>query len=243
MGAPASDRVHVRNTESRDFAQIGELCHRVYPNEQPWTPEQLASHRRVFPDGQLVAIDRETDRVVGMSASLIVRWECYDDFDTWEDFTANGMFTNHDPVRGRTMYGAEVIVDPTLQGHGIGGKLYATRRELIGRLGLPRIRGGARLRSYHSYARQMSAADYVVKVVHGQLDDQTLSFQLHEGFHVLAVVPHYLGEDPETLGYAALVEWLNPKLLEPHHVADRPIRFLHRDVAAQQLQVRAGSRK
>jgi GNAT superfamily N-acetyltransferase len=236
MGAPATDRVHVRNTEPRDFAQIGELCRRVYPNEKPWMPEQLASHRRMFPAAQFVALDREADRVVGMSASLIVRWECYDDFDNWEDFTADGMFTNHDPVHGRTMYGAEVLVDPTLQGHGIGGKLYAARRVLIERLGLPRIRGGARLRSYHRYAHGMSAAEYVVKVVHGEIDDQTLSFQLHEGFHVLAVVPHYLGEDPETLGYAALVEWLNPTVVEPHHVADRPTRFLHRDVAAQQLR-------
>jgi GNAT superfamily N-acetyltransferase len=239
MDEPAADRVHVRNTEARDFAQIGDLCRRVYPNELPWTPEQLASHLRLFPEGQLVVLDRERDRVVGMSASLIVRWECYDEFDSWEDFTADGMFTNHDPLHGRTMYGAEVIVDPTLQGHGIGGKLYAARRELIERLGLPRIRGGARLRSYHSYARRMSAADYVVKVVHREIDDQTLSFQLHEGFHVLAVVPHYLGEDPETLGYAALVEWLNPKLLEPHHVPDRPTRFLHRDVAAQQMRGRS----
>jgi ribosomal protein S18 acetylase RimI-like enzyme len=241
MDEPGADRIHVRNTEPRDFAQIGDLCRRVYPNELPWMPEQLASHLRVFPEAQFVAVDRERDRVVGMSASLIVRWERYDDFDSWEDFTANGMFTNHDPTHGRTVYGAEAIVDPTLQGHGIGGKLYATRRALIERLGLPRIRGGARLRSYHSYARQMSAADYVVKVVHGEIKDQTLGFQLHEGFHVLAVVPHYLGEDPETLGYAALIEWLNPKLLQPHHVAKRPTRFLHRDVAAQQL--RAGPRR
>ncbi len=234
MPEAPSDRVHVRNTEPRDFAQITALCRRVYPNEAPWTAEQLGSHRRVFPEGQLVAIDREADRVVGMSASLIVRWDHYDMLDTWGDFTADGMFTNHDPAHGHTLYGAEVIVDPTLQGHGIGGKLYTARRELIERLALLRIRGGARLRSYHRYAGRMSAADYVVKVVHGEIDDQTLSFQLHEGFHVLAVIPHYLSEDPETLGYAALIEWLNPRLLAPHHVADRPTQFLHRDVAAQQ---------
>src|SRR5262249_52909235 len=210
MGAPATDRVSVRNTEPRDFGQIGELCRCVYPNEKPWTAEQLASHLRVFPEGQFVALDRDLDRVVGMSANLIVRWECYDDFDSWEDFTADGMFTNHDPVHGRTMYGAEAIVDPTLQGHGIGGKLYATRRELIERLALPRIRGGARLRSYHSYARGMSAADYVVKVVHGEIDDQTLSFQLHEGFHVLAVGPPYPTDDPHRLGSAAPAEWRRP---------------------------------
>src|SRR5262249_2020960 len=213
----------------------------VYPNEKPWMPEQLASPQRMFPGGQFVALDRETHRVVGMSASLIVRWECYDDFDNWEDFTADGMFTNHDSVHGRTVYGAEVIVDPTLQGHGIGGKLYAARRELIERLGLPRIRGGARLRSYHSYARRMSAAHYVVTAVHGESDDQPPSSTPPGGFHVRAVAPPSRGEDPETLGSAPLVEWLTPKLVEPHHVADRPIHFLHKDVAAQQL--RTGSRR
>ncbi len=236
MREPRSDRVYVRNTEPRDFLQIAELCRRVYPNEKPWAAEQLGSHLRVFPEGQFVVIDREADRVVGMCASLIVRWDRYDMLDSWEDFTADGRFTNHDPEHGRTLYGAEAIVDPMLQGHGIGGKLYAARRELIERLGLLRIRGGARLRSYHRYARRMCAADYVVKVVHGEIDDQTLSFQLHEGFHVLAVIPHYLSEDPETLGYAALIEWLNPRLLEPHHVADRPTQFLHEDVVAQQLR-------
>ena len=233
---PATDRVYVRNTEPRDFDSIADLCRRVYPADKPWTPEQLGSHLRVFPEGQFVAIDREADGVVGMCAGLIVRWDRYDAFDSWEDFTAGGMFTNHDPEHGRTLYGAEVIVDPTLQGHGIGGKLYAARRELIERRDLLRIRGGARLRSYHRYASRMSAADYVVKVVHGLIDDQTLSFQLHEGFHVLAVVPHYLRQDPEPLGYAALIEWLNPRLIEPHHVADRPTQFLHKDVAAQQMR-------
>jgi ribosomal protein S18 acetylase RimI-like enzyme len=236
MHASSSDRVYVRNTQPRDFPQIAELCCGVYPNEQPWAPEQLASHLRLFPQGQFVAVDRETDRAVGMSASLIVRWDRYDMLDSWEDFTSNGMFTNHDPEHGHTLYGAEVIVDPALQGHGIGAKLYRARRELTEALALLRIRGGARLRSYHRYAGRMSAADYVVKVVHGEIDDQTLGFQLHEGFHVLAVVPHYLRLDPETLGYAALIEWLNPRLLQPHHVTDRPTRFLHEKVAAQQLE-------
>ena len=233
---PAADRIYARQTEPRDFAAIAELCARVYPEDKPWTAAQLASHHALFPEGQFVAVDREQDRVVGMCASLIVLWDHYDMFDGWEDFTADGMFTNHEPTRGRTLYAAEALVDPTLQGHGIGGVLYAARREMVERLGLLRIRGGARLRSYHRYAQKMSAADYVVEVVHGRIDDQTLSFQLHEGFHVLAVVPHYLGEDPETLGYAALIEWLNPRLAAPHHSAARPARFLHSDVAARQAR-------
>jgi hypothetical protein len=58
--------------------------------------------------------------------------------------------------------------------------------------------------------------------------DPTLSFQLKEGFHVLAVVPHYLTDDPESMGYAAVIEWLNPELIRPEHIAGRPTRFLRK---------------
>jgi GNAT superfamily N-acetyltransferase len=232
MAADAPE-LKLRNTESRDFDGIGDLCRRVYPETSPWSPEQLTSHLRLFPAGQFVAVHGDAERVVGMTSSLIVDWDHYDMFDTWDDFTAKGMLTNHDAVNGRTLYGVEAIVDPALQGHGLGHKIVVEQKELTRRLGLLRMRGGARLRDYHHPAREMTAADYVVAVVHGKVIDHTLTFHLHEGFHVLAVVPHYLSEDSETLGYAALVEWLNPDTLQPHHYANRPTRFLHRDVVRQ----------
>lgn len=225
--------LRIRNTEPRDFAGIGALCRRVYPETAPWTPEQLASHLRVFAAGQFVAVYGEDEHVVGMSASLIVRWDHYDMFDSWEAFTANGMLTNHDAAQGHTLYGVEAIVDPTLQGHGMGHQLLMAQKGLAARLGLWRMRAGARLRDYHQHARRMSAPDYVIAVVHGQLVDHTLTFHLHEGFHVLAVVPHYLSEDSETLGYAALIEWLNAETVQPHHYAARPTQYLHRDVVSQ----------
>ncbi len=112
--------VVVRNTTPRDFDGISDLCLRTYPDTPPWTVEQLSSHLRVFPEGQFVAVYGPEQKVVGMCASLIVDWEDYAILDNWEQFTADGMFTNHDARRGRTLYGAEVIVDSTLQHHGIG---------------------------------------------------------------------------------------------------------------------------
>jgi ribosomal protein S18 acetylase RimI-like enzyme len=231
----AEPEVRVRNTEPRDFAGIGDLCRRVYPEDSPWTPEQLASHLKVFAPGQYVATFGPDEKIVGMSSSLIVRWDHYDMFDTWDAFTAYGMLTNHDP-NGHTLYGVEAIVDPELQGHGIGHKLTAIQKDTTHKLGLWRMRGGGRLRDYHLYASRLTAAEYVVAVVHGQILDHTLTFQLHEGFHVLAVIPHYLSSDSETLGWAALIEWLNPDTVQPHHFAARPTRFLHRDVVRRDHQ-------
>ena len=229
---PGEPELRVRNTQPCDFDGIGDLCRCVYPETSPWSREQLASDVSVFPDGQFVAVIGDDERVVGMSSSLIVCWEHYDMFDNWEEFTANGMLTNNDPVNGRTLYGVEAIVDPTMQGHGIGHKLLQAQKSLVEAKGLERMRGGARLRDYHRYAGQMTPADYVIAVVHGQILDHTLTFHLHEGYHVLAVIPHYLSDDSETLGWAALVEWLNPATTKPHHYEKRPTRFLHRDVRA-----------
>lgn len=205
--------IHVRNTRESNFDGVIALTERVYPSAVPWSTQQLASHLAVFPDGQFVALEGEL--VVGMAASLIVLWDDYQFDANWRDFTAAGTFTNHDPVRGRTLYGAEVMVDPARQGVGIGGKLYEARRELVIRLGLRRIRAGARLRGYHKVADSMSAAEYADRVSRGELHDPTLSFQLHQGFRLIAVVSGYLARDPESLGYAALIEWLNPHANPP----------------------------
>lgn len=229
----SAGEVLVRNTEPRDFEGIAELCRVTYPETPPWTAEQLGSHLRLFPEGQFVALLGADERVVGMCASLVVTWESYAMLADWETFTAGGLFTNHDP-RGRTLYGAEVMVDPSVQHHGVGDRLYEARRELTERLRLLRIRAGARLRGYHAYAATRGPAEYVLDVVHGELHDPTLSFQLREGFHVIALVPHYLSDDPESQGYAVVIEWLNPRLVHADHVAGRPTEYLHRQVTEEQ---------
>lgn len=218
-------KIIVRNTAPRDFPEIVELTRVIYPGSSPWAEKQLASHLKVFPEGQFVAVEEETGEVVGMAASLVILWDDYEIRANWREFTDEGMFTNHDP-NGRTLYGADVMVAPDRQGRGIGKLLYAARRELVERLGLLRIRAGARLRNYHLYAQWMSAEEYVRKIVKGDIGDPTLSFQLHWGFHVLAVVPNYLNYDPESLGYAAVIEWINEKAARPEDYAGRNTSFM-----------------
>ncbi len=215
----------VRNTKPEDFAGIIDMTKEVYAESIPWNATQLASHLNVFPEGQFVAVEVENQRVVGMAASLIVLWNDYDMNASWRDFTDHGMFTNHDPAQGRTLYGAEVMVHPSMQGQGVGKKLYEARQQLVERLGLLRIRAGARLRGYHRFADQMSAEEYAIKVIKGELGDPTLSFQLKRGFHVIAVVSNYLRHDPESLGHAAVIEWINDAMATPEDYAGWDPKF------------------
>ena len=225
MSQARSDSIVVETTRPEHFTAIRELSALVYPDEPPWTEAYLSKHHESFPQGQWVALDRSAnDEVVGMAASLIVAWDDYDRMDRYVDMTAHGTFDNQDP-EGRTLYGAEVMSHPERRRMGIGGKLYAARRELCRRMGLLRIRAGARIPSYRQHADRMTAVEYVQAVIQGELRDPTLSFQLNQGFDVIAVVPGYMRLDVESQGYGVLIEWMNSDIATPEDTSRRDPRF------------------
>lgn len=222
----AKPSVHVRQTRLEDFPSIQALSEVVYPHDvYPWDERYLASHLRVFPRGQLVAVSEADDRrVLGMAASLIVDWDDYTFDTTWMALTEGGYFTNHDP-EGRTLYGAEVMVHPESQGMGVGKAIYGARRALCRDLALRRIRAGARLRGYAEHADRLSPEQYVEHVVEGRIGDPTLSFQLKQGFRVVAVVRDYLAYDPASHGHAAVIEWVNHQVVSRGELRHRDPRY------------------
>ena len=203
--------ITIRQTQKNDIPRIIELSREIYHEKSAWTEKELHSHLEVFPEGQFVAVESKSEKLVGMAASLIILWDDYEIRENWEDFTGKGLFTNHDAENGRTLYGAEVMVSSVKRRLGIGKKLYAARRELVEKMNLLRIRAGARLRNYHRYADQMLAEEYVAKILKGEIKDPTLSFQIRQGFRIIAVVDDYLDHDRESLGKAAIIEWINSK--------------------------------
>lgn len=209
-----SDRFEVINPKPEHFIAIQELCKRVYPFTKPWSLGQLEAHNAYFPDGQLVVIDKQENKVVGLAFSLIISWDDYSPQDNWQDFTSSGFFHNHNPKKGKTLYGAEVMVDPEYRGQGLGRMLYDARREIAQKYHLTRIRAGARLRGYSKYKDKYSPEEYVKRVYEKEIFDPTLSFQLSKGFVPLDVARNYLFNDPESLGFAAVIEWLNPAMAQ-----------------------------
>ncbi|MEO9250787.1 MAG: hypothetical protein ABI322_07185 [Gemmatimonadaceae bacterium] len=65
----------------------------------------------------------------------------------------------------------------------------------------------------------MTAESYAAAVVRGEMIDRTLTFQLRRGFTVLGEAPNYPRYDPESLGYAAVIEWKNQDAIDAvsHH--------------------------
>lgn len=196
-----------RSATVADVPAVIALQKRVYPAITPWSEARLLEQLRVFPQGQVVA---EADGgLVGYAGSLIVRWDDWAESHTWHEITGAGTFEHHEP-EGRTLYGAEVFVDPQMQGSGLGHMLYEARRTLCRAMNLKRIIACGRLPGYHLHAQNLSAEAYAQRVVWGDLRDPVLSFQIREGFSYCGVIDGYIPEDDESLGHASIIVWLNP---------------------------------
>ncbi len=203
-----SPGITVRQMTAEDASAVISLQKRVFPDMLSWSQDELARHLVVFPEGQLVAVD-ETGRILGSSSSLIIDWDDYAESAKWSVITGRGTFSTHNPL-GKTLYGADMCVDPQARRHGIGSLFYDARKKLIRDRGLKRLLTGGRIPGYAQVAQSMTPQEYVTEVVRGRLKDPTLSFQLGNGLIVLDVVPQYL-DDVESRCYATLLEWLNPE--------------------------------
>ena len=204
---PGTGALEVRAARLEDYAVIRALQRQAHPAVPAWTLKQLESQRHAFPEGQMVA---ECDgEVVGAAASLVVRWDDYALEHTWKSVTGDGFFTTHDTA-GRTLYGAEVVVNLARRGYGIGRSLVRAQKRLCRKLNLRRIISAARLPGYHEMRSEMSPELYAKRVIWGDIADPILRFQMSQGFQFCGIIKDYLPEDVESCGNAALIVWLNP---------------------------------
>lgn len=198
--------LRVRPLTPEDYDALVQLQAVGFPGMPPWTREQFEAHLARFPEGQIgVEVD---GRLVGSSSSLIVDVDEYGEAHTYADVAGRGFIDNHDP-EGDTLYGIEVVVDPEYRGMRIGRRIYEERKELCRWLNLRRIVIGGRLPHYHTVAEEMSAQEYVERVLARELVEPVLTFQLANGFAVKRVVDGYLPGDAESRGYGVVMEWVN----------------------------------
>lgn len=200
--------ITLRQMALEDFPAVIALQERTFPNMPTWKIEELANHLMVFPEGQLVITDT-SNRIVGSASSLIIDWDDYSESAQWSTITGHGTFSTHNPL-GKTLYGADLGIDPEMRRQGLGSLFYHARKKMVKERGLKRILTGGRIPGYAAVSDLMSPKQYVSEVIRGKRKDSTLSFQLKNGFVVLDIVPEYL-HDKESRGFATLLEWLNPE--------------------------------
>src|SRR5262249_29554069 len=62
---------------------------------------------------------------------------------------------------------------------------------------------------YGPHAKDMTARDYIEKVISKTIHDPVLTAQLSNGFVLKRLIPGYLATDADSMGFAAFLEWVN----------------------------------
>lgn len=196
----------VRPLRIEDWEALVVIQNKCFPGLECWTREQIESQLKLFPEGQIVV---ESDgKVVASSNSLLLNYDDDMEWHNWKKISDSGRITNHVPD-GDTMYGIEIMVDPEFRGMRLSRRMYDARKELCRQRNVARIVIGGRLPGYHQYADEMTAREYIERVVEKAIFDPVLTAQISNGFSVQGLIENYLPADKESCGYATFLEWKN----------------------------------
>jgi predicted amidohydrolase/GNAT superfamily N-acetyltransferase len=199
-------RLVLRPLTIADFDAVVSLQLVCFPNIDPWTRAEYVSQISTFPRGQIgIELNGE---LVASSSSLILDDDDYEDWHDWRTLTDDGRITNHDPD-GDTLYGIEMQVHPKTRGQRLSRRLYEARKDLVRRLNLRRMAIGGRIPGYGEHKEYMTADEYVDNVVNQALKDPVLTSQIANGFVLDALIPDYLPDDEDSVGYATSLIWPN----------------------------------
>lgn len=207
---PAVSRVEIVNLDSSMADELEKIELACFPMANPedlLSADDIRAYAEVFPEGYFVAM--VGDRAVGMGAGIYLDFDFVHFQHTLAEITGEHQCGNHDP-EGNWYYGTDITVLQEFRGRGIGRMLYDRRKALVIADGKSGIIAGASLPGYFDRKHEMSAHEYVSRVVDGELTDPTLSFQLSNGFEVRGLLENYI-EDEMDDGWAALIVWESPR--------------------------------
>lgn len=210
----------LRAMREADYPAITAICARVYPADTPYTAAELAEHHTRFPQGQVVAEHTETGAVAGVHFTLRLQLQDFHLDDSWDVLTANGTFADDNP-EGHTLYGADIMVSPEHQHHGLAHALTDAARAIVTAEQLWRMVGASRLPGYGAMSTTMTAHDYVAAVGTGAMIDPVLTTHLKDGWQIVRPIQGYLQHDPDSAGWAVVIQWVNQDCPPPAELALR----------------------
>jgi predicted amidohydrolase/GNAT superfamily N-acetyltransferase len=219
-------RTVLRSLRIEDYDSLVAMHLKCFPGLQPWSRAQIESQLQIFPEGQIcIEIDGQ---LAASSGSLIIEFDPEAAYHNWREVADNGFIRNHKPS-GDTLYGIEIMVDPEFRGMKLSRRIYDRRKDLCRERNLAGMIIGGRIPGYHEHADRLSAREYVERVMDKSLHDPVLTAQVANGFTLLGLIPNYVPDDKQSLGYATYLEWRNLDYVRGakrrfHHVVE-PVRL------------------
>lgn len=211
---PIADKLEfvVRNTKVDDSEGIRDAIarangFRLDAGTRWLSPESISEQLRRFPEGQFVAVVKEAggERVVGAATTMRTRRGPHEEPLRWMEMIGSYGLANHDP-KGNWLYGVEIAVHPDYQRRGVASALYRVRLELVEKLGLDGWYAGGMLMGYHRFRDSLSQREYYRKVLAGELEDPTVTMQMHRGLEARGFIENYC-DTPRAGNAAVLLVW------------------------------------
>ena len=226
-------KIRVRRMKIADFDELIEMQQACFGGMPHWSREQIESQIQHFPEGQIV-VEYDGD-VVASASSLVVDFDRYADWHNWKEVADSGYIRNHMPD-GDTLYGIEIMVHPDCQGMRLSRRLYDVRKQICRDRNLARIIIAGRIPGYGAHADELTAREYVEKVMRKELYDPVLTAQTANGFVLKGLIPNYLPGDQESRGYATFLEWVNLDYRAPRTRRYRAVSMARLAVVQYQLR-------
>lgn len=188
-----------------ELKEAMKIAYSTLPNSY-WEEFQIRTLLRKFPEGQVVV--KVNDEIAGCALSIIIDYDKFEDFHSYEQITGNNTFNTHSE-NGETLYGIDLFIKPEFRGLRLGRRLYDYRKEICEKLNLKAIIFGGRIPNYHEYEKELTPKQYLDKVKSKLIYDPVLSFQLSNDFRPVRVIKNYLKGDDVSKEYAILLKWDN----------------------------------
>lgn len=202
------DNIELAYLSKDDYNELKKAMISAYSTmaDDYWLKREIDLLIKKFPEGQVVI--KVNNQIAGCALSIIVDYDKYDDFHTYNEITGNCTFKTH-TNDGDMLYGIDVFIKPEFRGLRLGRRLYDYRKELCERLNLKGLAFGGRIPNYHQYSDELTPQQYIKKVRSKEIHDPVLNFQLNNDFHPTRVLKNYLEGDDSSKDYAVLLEWDN----------------------------------
>ena len=93
---PQEHRLELRQLRPEDYPDVKVLMDEVYKDYDGAWPETIyQAQLAAFPQGQICIEDK--GRVIATAFTIIVDYQKFGDYHTWEEITGDAYLTTHDP--------------------------------------------------------------------------------------------------------------------------------------------------
>lgn len=195
---------------AQNAAELINICFPHMPDEDRYLEEDLIEMVEVFPNGTVLAINDDSQKVVGFGTGVFIDIDWRSLPETEKKLLGDYGMANHDP-QGKFYYGSEFCVHPDFRGQGIGRKIYDYRKEVVVRSNKLGFFAASVLQGYVNYKDELDIETYFQKIKDGEIYDSTLSMQLRNDFQIVKPIQYFFEHSPSD-HWTALIYWGNPIL-------------------------------